>query len=306
VRAGRPLGPPAEIAFIGLGKMGAPMARRLVASGFRVRAFDLSTQALDAFAAGHPRAVRAASAASAAAAAAGAEAAVTMLPDGKAVRQAILGDGVARALGSGAMVVDMSSSSPLDTERLGADLAGLGVGLVDAPVSGGVRRAADGTLAIMVGGEPAMVERCRPLLAAMGGSIHETGRLGSGHAMKALNNLVSAAGLVAACEALQIGRRFGLDPSLMVDVLNASTGRNNSTELKAKQFILSGTFASGFSLGLMAKDVRTAAELADHLGVGAPAARLARDLWARAQEALGPEADHTEIYRFLERPLTSA
>ena len=101
-------------------------------------------------------------------------------------------------------------------------------------------------------------------------------------------------------EALLIGRRFGLDPSLIVDILNASTGRNNSTELKAKQFILSGTFASGFSLGLMAKDLRTAADLAEHLGVGAPMARAACDLWASAQGSLGPDADHTEIFRFVE------
>ena len=134
----------------------------------------------------------------------------------------------------------------------------------------------------------------------MGTAIYETGPLGSGHAMKALNNLVSAAGLAAACEALLVGRRFGLDPSLMVDVLNASTGRNNATEVKAKQFILSGSFASGFSLGLMAKDLKTAAELAEHLGMEAPISRAARDLWETAQDALGSDADHTEIHRYLE------
>ncbi len=135
----------------------------------------------------------------------------------------------------------------------------------------------------------------------MGAAIYATGPLGSGHAMKALNNFVSAAGLVAMCEALLIGRRFGLDPAVIVDILNASTGRNNSTELKAKQFILSGTFASGFSLGLMAKDLRTAAELAAHLGVAAPMSCAVRDLWAKAQGLLGPDADHTEIFRFAER-----
>jgi 3-hydroxyisobutyrate dehydrogenase len=291
------LRPPARIAFIGVGKMGAPMAGRLVEAGYAVRASDASPAALDAFAAARPGAVRARSAADAAA---GAEVAITMLPDGEAVRQAVLDDGVAAALPRGALVVDMSSSSPVGTQRLGAELAARGIGLVDAPVSGGVKRAAEGKLSVMAGGDAALVARCRPLLEALGSAVYETGSLGSGHAMKALNNLVSAAGLAAACEALLIGRRFGLDPALMVDILNASTGRNNSTEVKAKQFILSGSFASGFALGLMAKDLRTAAELAEHLGIAAPAARAARDLWAEAQRALGPGADHTEIFRFLE------
>jgi 3-hydroxyisobutyrate dehydrogenase len=288
---------PAAVAFIGLGKMGGPMAAHLAAGGWKVRGFDLSAAALDAFAKANPKAVRAASAAGAAA---GARVAITMLPDGKAVRQAVVADGVAAALGAGGLVIDMSSSSPVDTTRLGEELAVRGVGLVDAPVSGGVKRAVEAKLAIMAGGNAALVELCRPLLGAMGTTVFATGPLGSGHAMKALNNFVSAAGLVAACEALIIGRRFGLDPAVIVDVLNASTGRNNSTEVKAKQFILSGTFASGFSLGLMAKDLRTAAELAEHLGVTAPMSRAAGNLWAQAQRALGPNADHTEIFRFVE------
>jgi 3-hydroxyisobutyrate dehydrogenase len=137
----------------------------------------------------------------------------------------------------------------------------------------------------------------------MGSTIYETGALGSGHAMKALNNYVSAAGLVAVCEALVVGQRFGLDPSLMVDILNAATGRNNTTEVKAKQFMLSGTFGSGFSLALMAKDLRTAAQLADQLSVAAPMARATADLWTKAQSALGTSADHTEMYRFVESPV---
>lgn len=294
--AGR-LAPPAQVAFLGLGKMGAPMAAHLVAAGWTVRAFDVSPAAADAFVRANPGAVRAASAAEAAA---GADAAVTMLPDGKAVRKALLDSGAAAALGRGGIVVEMSSSAPIETRRLGDELAPLGVGLVDAPVSGGVKRAVEAKLAIMAGGDPALVERCRPLLAAMGSSIWQTGLLGSGHAMKALNNYVSAAGLVAASEALLIGRRFGLDPALVVDVLNASTGRNNSTEVKAKQFILSGSFASGFSLALMAKDLRTASELAEQLGVAAPMSRSTSDLWNRAQGALDPASDHTEIFRFLE------
>jgi 3-hydroxyisobutyrate dehydrogenase len=291
------LAPPAELAFLGLGKMGSPMAAHLVSAGWKVRAFDLSSAVLDAFVQANPGAVRSPSAA---AAAAGAAAAITMLPDGKAVRKALIDAGTAAALGRGGIVVEMSSCAPVDTRRLGEDLAALGVGIVDAPVSGGVKRAVEAKLAIMAGGDTALVERCRPLLAAMGSSIYATGPLGSGHAMKALNNYVSAAGVVAVSEALLVGRRFGLDPALMVDVLNSSSGKNNTTELKAKQFMLSGTFASGFSLPLMAKDLRTAAELAEHLGVPAPLSRTIAELWTDAEGALGPGSDHTEMFRFLE------
>lgn len=294
----KPLAPPATVAFIGLGKMGAPMASNLAAAGYPVRAHDVAPAAVASFAEGRPGVFRAGSAAQAAA---GADVVITMLPDGKIVRKTVLDGGVASSLERGATIVDMSSSSPVETQALGADLAAMGLGLVDAPVSGGVKKAVEGKLAIMAGGDPALVQRVRPILATMGAVVYETGPLGTGHAMKALNNFVSAAGLVATCEALIVGRRFGLDPDKMVDILNASTGRNNSTEVKAKQFILSETFASGFSLALMAKDLRTAADLAAHLGLAAPMSTAASQLWMEASRALGAGADHTEIFRFVER-----
>jgi 3-hydroxyisobutyrate dehydrogenase len=301
-----PIAPPAVIAFLGLGKMGNPMAARLAGAGYALRVFDTAQTAIDAFVAEHGgaasggRPVKACR--SPAEAARDAAAVITMLPDGKAVRQAVIeaADSVVGTVPRGGVVIDMSSSSPVDTQALGVALAERGIGLIDAPVSGGVTRAVDGSLAVMAGGDATLIDRCRRLLEAMGRAIYPTGPLGSGHAMKALNNFVSAAGLAAASEALVIGRRFGLDPAVMVDILNASTGRNNSTEVKAKQFMLSGTFASGFSLGLMAKDIATAADLATHLGVTAPLAQTERRFWAEAQAELGPQADHTEIYRYIE------
>jgi 3-hydroxyisobutyrate dehydrogenase len=230
-----------------------------------------------------------------------------MLPTGRDVREVLLGrapddpDAAVRGLGPGSLVIDMSSAAPLGTRDTGQHLAASGVAMLDAPVSGGVPRARDGTLAIMVGGEQAAVERARPVLAPLGSKIFIIGPLGSGHAMKALNNYVSAAGLAAAAEALVVGRRFGLDPATMTEVLNASTGRNNSTENKLKQHILSGTFGSGFSLDLMAKDLATAVELAEALGVPVPLAGPCVRLWKEASVRLGPGADHTEIYRFLEQ-----
>jgi 3-hydroxyisobutyrate dehydrogenase len=200
----------------------------------------------------------------------------------------------------GSILIDMSSSSPTGTQALGKILAQHGLFMLDAPVSGGVSRAENGTLAIMVGGDTAVLKHCRPLFEAMGKRLFETGALGSGHAMKALNNLVSAAGLIAAAEALLIGHRFGLEPTVMIDILNASTGRNNSTENKFKQFILSRTFDSGFSMDLMVKDLTTAVDLARETKTPAVFSVACRELWAAALSKLENEADHTAVVRWFE------
>jgi 3-hydroxyisobutyrate dehydrogenase len=285
---------PARIALIGLGMMGLPMGQRLHAAGFAVRGADPQAPAREMFAQAGGAAF-----AHAAEAVANAAAVITMLPNGRIVREALLG-AVADALPPGALVIDMSSSAPTETQALGRELAARGIALIDAPVSGGVRRARDGTLAIMAGGAAEQIERAMPVLLAMGRAVIPTGPLGSGHAMKALNNYVSAAGLVAACEALLVGQAFGLKPETIVDVLNASTGRNNSTDVKMKPFVISRSFAAGFSLALMAKDLRTAADLAAHLGVHAEGVADSAALWEAALAALGAGADHTEIFRFLE------
>ena len=284
--------PPAAIAVIGLGNMGVPMGAHLVKAGFAVTGFDLSEAARKNFAAAGGRT------ANDVAAVAAAEVVITLLPNGKIVREAV---NVLRPhLKPGAILVDMSSSDPIGTRTLGEELIAAGFEFVDAPVSGGVKRAADGTLAIMVGGADATIDRIGALLRAMGTSIFRTGALGSGHAMKALNNYVSSAGLIAAVEALRIGRKFGLDPALMTDILNVSSGKNNTTELKLKQFIISETFADGFPLRLMAKDVRTADDMAHALGIATPLADLCAQLWDAAAQTLGEKANHTEVLRYME------
>jgi len=279
------------VGLVGLGNMGRPIAARLAAAGpLRVfdrrpeamRAVERSAEPVDGFGD----------------LARGSDVVITLLPDDAAVREAV--DGMRDGLRPGSVLIDMGSSSPLATRALGRELAERGVAMLDAPVSGGVARAETGRLAVMVGGPPDVVAACRPLLALVAEQIFVVGALGSGHAMKALNNFVSAAGLLAAGEALVIGRRFGLDPDLMVDVFNASTARNNATELKLKQFVLSRRFASGFSLALMVKDLTTALALADGTGTPAAFGGACRDLWATAGRALGPGADHTEIVRWLE------
>ena len=282
------LAAPAAIAVVGLGNMGRPMAACLKKAGYRVAGFDLSADARSAFESEGGNA-----APDVRSAVASADAVITLLPDGKVARAAV--EGFRPHMKRGAIVIEMSSSDPIGTQALGAETIAAGFGFVDAPVSGGVRRAVNATLAIMVGGDPATIDRVEPVLKSMGSSIFRTGKLGSGHAIKALNNYVSAAGLVAAVEALAIGRKFGLDPEAIVDILNASSGKNNTTEIKLKPYIISETYAAGFLLRLMAKDVRTADRLAEALGVPAPLADRVADLWDEASKALGPAADHTEI-----------
>ncbi len=291
----------AAVGFVGLGKMGLPMVRQLVGGGYPVVAFDVSAAALDE-ATGFGGVQKAGSPAEAAAGCGGIL--ITMLPNIEIVRSAVLGaDGIASRLPAGSLLIDMSSSSPQGTVELGAALRERGIDLIDAPVSGGVPKAKTGELAIMAGGEPAAVERALPVLETMGKKIYRTGALGTAQAMKALNNLVSAAGMIASMEALLVGKKFGLDPALMVDIFNGSTGRNNTTENKLKQFVLSGTYGSGFGLDLQLKDVKTALELALQLGLELPVGAPTVDAVAAAAEFLGPGADHTAVAKHLEHKL---
>jgi 3-hydroxyisobutyrate dehydrogenase len=288
------IAPPAAVTVIGLGNMGVPMGACLLRAGFTVTGFDVAASARANF-----EAVGGCTAPDAAAAVASAAAVITLLPNGKTVRAAL--DGLRPHLPAGAVVIDMSSSDPIGTRALGQELIAAGHVFIDAPVSGGVKRAANATLAIMVGGDAATIEHVQPLLAVLGTSIFRTGALGSGHAMKALNNYVSSAGLIATVEALRVGTKFGLDPALMADILNVSSGKNNTTEVKLKQFIISQTFADGFPLRLMAKDVRTADDMAHALGIAAPLADLCAELWDAAAKNLGERANHTEVIRYMER-----
>lgn len=293
------LAPPATIAFIGLGMMGRPMATRLAEAGFTLRVFDVSQKAISDFVGAHPSAI---ATASAKAAAQGAAALITMLPDGKIVRQAVFEgrDAAVEGLDAGTLVMDMSSSNPVDTQALARDLAGRGVALLDAPVSGGVKRAIDGSLSIMVGGGQSDLDRARPVFGAMGKTITLCGPAGAGHALKALNNYLSASGLVAMCEALVVGEAFGLDPGTMVDVFNSSTGKSNATDVKGRQFVVSRSFAAGFTTSLMAKDLRTAGDVARHLKLRMPNLEQAVAYWTAADGRLGRGADHTEIFRYAE------
>lgn len=292
------------VGLIGVGNMGAPMAENLAKAGIAVAAFDTRRDVLEAAASRHAAITACATAAEAASAG---EAVITMLPDSKVVCEVVLGPGgveadpvtgIAAAMRPGAVLIDMSSSFAPTTKALAARLEASGLHLVDAPVSGGVAKAITGELAIITGGSEADVARVKPVLEAMGRVFH-VGDVGSGHAMKAINNYLSAASLIATSEALVIGRAFGLDGDRMVDVLNASTGRSNTTEVKARQHMLSGKYAAGFTLGLLAKDVGMARQLADGLGVESRDLALVADMLQDALAELGPETDHTRVHQLI-------
>lgn len=284
------------VGFVGLGNMGGPMAARLAAAGYALWLVDARPEVAAALA----RDTGAQALASTAQLGPGIDTVILMLPDGHAVRRVLLDEGLAQRLSPGTIVIDMGSSDPIGTIDLAGRLADWAIEMIDAPVSGGVPRARAGELTIMAGGEPAVVERCRPLLACMGSRIFATGKLGSGQAMKSLNNFVSAVGLVAVVEAVSVAQRFGLDPVIVADVLNGSTGKNNTTEHKLHQFILSRSFASGFSLDLMVKDLGIAASLARETGAQPVLAHWCLSFWQAAQNGLGRGHDHTEIARWIE------
>jgi 3-hydroxyisobutyrate dehydrogenase len=287
-----------KIGFIGIGAMGTPMATNLAKAGCKLVIYDTDARRTQALAATLEIEIAALGAACGTV--------ITMLPDGKIVRKVLCGqaDGdkncVIAGLKPGSLVIDMSSSSPIGTRELGALLEKRGIKLIDAPVSNGVKGATAATLAIMVGGDPALFAQQRPLFEKLGNQIFHAGPLGAGHAVKALNNYVSAAGLVAACEAVIAGQRFGLDAGVIVDILNASSGMNNTTRNKIKQHMLSGTFGAGFVTGLMAKDVRTALEVAAAMKAPTLLAKPCVEIWNRMEREFGAATDHTEMFRYLE------
>jgi len=286
---------PVRVGFVGLGNMGWPMAHNLAAAGYPLTVRDSDPERQASFAEEHqciaavgPRDF------------ADVTLVVTMLPDDRAVQAAVLhwNSGIASALAPGSVVVDMSSSNPEGTKQLGAQLAALGVHLVDAPVSGGVTRAEAGTLTLMIGGgDEDAIARVQPALEVIGERLFRTGPLGSGHAMKALNNFVGGATYAVVVEALVVGQRFGLDPRTMIDVMNASTGRSFNTEYVFKEHVLTGAYATGFALGLLAKDVAIAADLAETADVDAPLVQLVSRRWADAAGDLGPQTDHSEAHK---------
>ncbi len=275
------------IGFIGLGNMGGPMAKNLLSAGHSLRVFDLSEEALaDLAAAG------AETASSALAACEGVDVVVTMLPAGKHVEGVYLGDdGLLKALPGGTLALDASTIDSETAKRVGEAAVVEGIDFMDTPVSGGVAAAAAGTLAFMCGGSAQAFERAQPILSGMGNGekIFHAGPAGAGQVAKAANNMLLAIHMIGTCEALSMGAANGLDPSVLSEIMKASSGNNWSLQVYnpwpdvMPAVPSSNDYKPGFMVDLMVKDLGLAKDVADGAGVDNRMGRLALELYAAHQ-----------------------
>lgn len=287
-----------RVGFIGLGVMGAPMAGHLARAGHAVSVYDLAPGAAQRLAESQPGITARASLREVAV---HSDVIVTMLPNGRVVREVVFADdGLLAGWARGGLLLDTSSAEPWITRETAARLAEHGIAMVDAPVSGAAWGAQAAELVFMVGGAQADVARARPLLDAMGRAVFHLGALGAGHTMKCLNNLITAVTLTATAEGLAIGTRAGLDPAVMTDVLNEATGGSWITRTHIHQRVISRSFDDPFKLELMLKDMGIAVDLARELGMPAPISEEGRRLWQQADTARGPGVSVSELVRWVE------
>jgi 3-hydroxyisobutyrate dehydrogenase-like beta-hydroxyacid dehydrogenase len=291
--------PSTTLGFIGLGVMGRPMVSHLAGAGHAVLLYDRLPGLAEEIA-GSLRTARVAP--SPAALASQTDVVITMVPNGTVVRELIVGsDGLLEGLRPGSLLLDTSSSEPWLTEESARLLGEAGVAMVDAPVSGAQWGAEAAELVFMCGGASTDVERVRPLLACMGQAVFHLGPLGAGHAMKCLNNMITAMNLLAVTEGLVIGKRYGLDPSAMVDVLDRSTGMSWVSQTHLRQRVISRSFDDPFKLALMLKDIGIAMQLARSENVPAPLSAVGQELWRAAALDAAPDASVSELARWVER-----
>jgi len=287
------------IGFIGIGIMGAPMAGHLARAGYPMTLYDIDRGKAEAAVALHPGVSIAESPANVAARA---DIVITMLPSGAYVREVALGDkGLIHGLKPGALLLDTSSCEPWLTTATAADLAARGIGMVDAPVSGAESGAIAAELVFMAGGSHEALDRVRPLLEVMGKQVFHLGPVGAGHAMKCINNTITAMTFLATAEGLVLGKKFGLDPDVMTDVLNQSTGMSWISQTHIKQRITSRKFDDPFKLALMVKDIGIAMHLADDLALSLPLVSQGRRLWDKASQHADGGGSVSELVRWVEQ-----
>ena len=277
-----------NIGFIGLGAMGSVMAPLIVKSGYNVYGYDIKANIDKSYGINQVQDIKELSSL---------DVIIFMLPNGK-----IVSDMAIKLLEMNlkSVFIDMSSSDPRETQELGKKLKNTGVKFLDAPVSGGVARAKTGDLMIMAGGNEQLLEEVNDLLSVMG-KVQFAGPLGSGHAIKALNNYVSAAGLISSFEALATARSFGIEPENFLKIINGATGKNNTTEVKLDKFVISEKFNSGFALDLMVKDVTIANSLIKGLSSNKPLSNDVLSHLSESLKALGGNPDHTEVYKTIKK-----
>ncbi len=274
-----------EIGFVGLGAMGSAMAPLLSKADLNVYGYDIK-KPKDNTEINIVTSIKELS---------DKEVIIFMLPDGKIVNK------VAQELinfGTKSIMIDMSSSDPDDTLNLGNELSKKNIEFIDAPVSGGVARAITGELIIMVGGNEVTINKVDKILNIMG-SVKRAGPLGSGHAMKSLNNYVSAAGLIASFEALNTAKKYGIESKDFIAIINGATGKNNTTEVKLEKFVVSEKYNSGFALDLMIKDVSIADQLIKKMSSDNPLSKQVLEYLEKSYKIVGKNSDHTEVFKVL-------
>jgi len=274
-----------EIGFVGLGAMGSTMAPLLSKADFNVYGYDIK-KPKDNTEINIVTSIKELS---------DKEVIIFMLPDGKIVNKVVQ---ELVNFGTKSIMIDMSSSDPNDTLNLGNELSKKNIEFIDAPVSGGVARAITGELIIMVGGKEVTINKVNKILNVMG-SVKRAGPLGSGHAMKSLNNYVSAAGMIASFEALNTAKKYGIDSKDFIAIINGATGKNNTTEVKLEKFVVSEKYNSGFALDLMIKDVSIADQLIKKMSSDNPLSKQVLEYLEKSYKIVGKNSDHTEVFKVL-------
>jgi 3-hydroxyisobutyrate dehydrogenase len=292
----------ANVAFIGLGNMGGPMAVNLVEAGHSVTVFDLSQAACDQL-----QEAGASVASTAAEAAVGVDYIISMLPAGKHVAGIYMGEqGLLARVDGSTTILDCSTIDAATARQVGEAAAELGIGFMDSPVSGGVAAAAAGTLAFMCGGDAATFEKAKLILKDMGGNIFHAGPAGAGQVAKGCNNMLLAIHMIGTCEALEMGARNGLDPSVLSEIMLASSGRNWSLEVYnpypgvMESAPASNDYKPGFMVDLMLKDLGLAMEIAEHSDFDNPMGQLAKELYSQHREAGNGQRDFSSILQKLQ------
>lgn len=286
-----------QIGFAGLGALGTPMAARLAATpGLAV--WNRTRARADEFAVAHTGVRLAATPRELAI---GADAIITCLPTSAEVTALLEGpDGLLAGLAAGAIVIDCTSGDPETSRAIATRLAEHGIAFVDAPVSGGPPMAAAGTLSVMCGGSAEEVARAKAIVAPFAGKVIHMGPVGAGHAMKAANNVLLAANLLALSEAMCIVAKAGIAPRAATEVLNVSSGRSFVSEVLFPERVLTGTFPPLFRLALLEKDAGIATDLAASLGVDAPTLTAAREAYRTLRATLGESADYMAPFQVAE------
>lgn len=285
-----------EIGFIGIGRMGGPMAGRLADAGYCIHVFDQRRKAIDAIVSKSGVA-----ASSPADIASNVETILVSLPTPDIVKQVALGD---KGVVEGTRVktyVDLSTTGPSVAAEVAAALAEKGITTLDAPVSGGVAGARKGTLAVMVSGPRNLCDELRPMFEVIGKYFYIGDKAGMGQLMKLANNMLSATAMAASAEVMVMGVKAGLDPRVMIDVINAGTGSNTAIRDKFPKAILTRSFDYGFATGLMYKDVKLWLDEAERLHAPMWVCSAVRQLWLEANGHFGPESDFTTIVRLVEQ-----